>query len=129
MRNLNFGAKVRAMNDTPSLKQLTSRLIEFRNARGWQDVHTAKNLAMSVGIESAELLEVFQWTADSADTTEAQRDLAADEAADILIYLLLLCDRLGVDLAAAAFSKIERNELRFPIERAFAANSGKSSKP
>lgn len=86
----------------------------FRDARDWQRFHSAKNLAMSVAIEAGELLEVFQWTTDNAPPSEEDLARAADELADVQIYLMLLSDKLGINLATATAEKIDRNEQRFP---------------
>lgn len=98
--------------------RLTARLLRFRDERGWRKAQTPKNLAMSVAIEAGELLERFQWRPEEESMEgEALAETAA-EMADVLIYLLLLADRLGVDLTQAAWSKIEINEGRWPLGRA-----------
>jgi NTP pyrophosphatase (non-canonical NTP hydrolase) len=96
------------------LAGLTERLLRFRDEREWREAQTPKNLAMSVAIEAGELLERFQWRPGDADVEgEALAETTA-EMADVFIYLLLLADRLGVDLARAAWDKIEINEGRWP---------------
>jgi len=102
------------MSNDPPLEELVRRLLAFRDARDWHKFHSAKNLAMSVSIEAGELLEVFQWTNEGQSLSPDDLANARDEAADVLIYLLLLCDKLGIDLAASTANKIERNETRFP---------------
>ena len=104
------------MSETLSLNDLTDRLLAFRDARDWQKFHTPKNLAMSVSIEAAELLEIFQWEKEGAQLSSDQVTKVCDEVADILIYLMLLCDQTGVDLLKSASDKISRNETRFPIQ-------------
>lgn len=84
------------------------RLARFRDARDWAQYHTPANLAASVSIEAAELLECFQWGKRPA------REAVADEAADVLIYLVQLADTLEIDLVSAALEKIKKNEARFP---------------
>lgn len=101
------------------MEKLIGRLREFRDDRDWAQFHTPKNLAMSVSIEAAELLEIFQWTSDS-DTDDQRRLRAiADEASDVLIYLLLLFDRLGLNPEIEAFRKVDQNERRYPASRVF----------
>jgi NTP pyrophosphatase (non-canonical NTP hydrolase) len=102
-----------------SLERLRARLAEFAAARDWDQFHTPKNLAMALAGEVGELLEHFQWL-----TPEQSRSLATErhrevshEIADILIYLIRLCDKLGVDPIAAAWDKIAINERRYPVER------------
>ncbi len=102
-----------------SLEALRRRLVDFRDRRDWKQFHTPKDLAISVSIEGAELLELFQWKSDQAACSAVQepafRQKAADEIADVLIYLTLLASELGIDALDAAFEKVERNEQRFPI--------------
>ncbi|MEW2248147.1 nucleotide pyrophosphohydrolase [Streptomyces sp. NPDC058733] len=100
------------------LAQLQRRLAEFAAARNWQPYHTPKNLATALSVEAAELVEIFQWLTpqesahvmEDPDTAHRVRD----EVADVLAYLLQLCEVLGVDPLTALAEKIERNEKRFP---------------
>lgn len=98
---------------------LRSRLAEFAAARDWQVFHTPKNLAMALVVEAGELVEIFQWLTpeESArvmdDPGTAHR--VRDEVADVLAYLLQLCEVLDVDPLTALADKIDRNELRFPV--------------
>lgn len=102
---------------TDSLAELTQKLREFAAARDWEQFHTPKNLAMALSAEVGELLEVFQWlTPEQADALDGvQTTAAADELADVLIYLTRLADVLKIDLVEAAFAKVERNEERFSV--------------
>ena len=103
------------------ISELHEMLLEFRDRRNWKRFHTPRNLAMSVSIESAELLELFQWKSDEdIEKTRADDDFVAaagDEIADVLIYLVLLAGELGIDPIAAAQTKIAKNEQRFPPEK------------
>jgi NTP pyrophosphatase (non-canonical NTP hydrolase) len=78
-----------------------------------------KDLAISISIEAAELLEHFQWRHDGHDLTDLDVEKIAEEASDVLLYTLMLFDRLGLDPEVEAFRKIERNANRFPVEQAF----------
>ncbi|MFD0920158.1 nucleotide pyrophosphohydrolase [Saccharopolyspora rosea] len=97
---------------------LRSRLRDFAAARDWEQYHTPKNLAMALSGETGELIAELQWFRDG----EIERALAegplkerlADEAADVLLYLVRLTDVCGIDLVEAAHAKIDRNETRFP---------------
>ena len=118
--DLRIRAVDRRMSTT--LAELTDRLIAFRDARDWRRFHSLKNLILSVSIESAELVELTQWQGDDAledriDDPEFQARLA-EECADVLIYLLLIAERAGFELDAAALNKIEINERRYPVEKA-----------
>lgn len=100
------------------LKLLTQALRDFAQARDWEQFHSPKNLAAALSVEAAELLEHFQWL------TEAQsRSLPADkraeigtEIADVLLYLLQLADKLGIDVVEAARSKMLVNAKKYPAQ-------------
>ncbi|MER8012223.1 nucleotide pyrophosphohydrolase [Streptomyces sp. NPDC094149] len=98
--------------------RLQRRLADFAAARNWQPYHTPKNLVAALSVEASELVEIFQWLTpeESArvmdDPGTAHR--VTDEVADVLAYLLQLCNVLDIDPLAALDAKIDRNELRFP---------------
>jgi len=100
------------------IEQLTASIREFAGVRDWERFHTPKNLAMALSVEVAELVELFQWLTpeESAALVETPDGHAAieDEIADVTIYLLRIADVLGIDVAAAARTKIGRNATRFP---------------
>ena len=98
---------------------LTQRLRDFAADRDWERFHSPKNLAMALAAETGELMEHFQWLteAQSRELDPSQRELVAAELADVLLYLLRLGDRLGVDLKTAAERKIAVNEKRYPVDR------------
>ena len=95
-----------------SLKEAVEK---FNSSRNWEKYHNPKDLAMSVSIESAELLENFQWKTvkESDELNEDDRAKVEDEIADVAIYLIALCNRMDIDLSDAVIKKIERNEKRF----------------
>lgn len=99
---------------------LVERLLSFRREREWEQFHLPKDLAISVVLEAAELLEEFQWKTDA----EVQRHLeegglqrVKEEVADIAIYLLLISHDLGFDLFEEIGRKIGKNEERYPVEK------------
>ena len=98
------------------LDDLKQRLRDFASARDWEQFHTPKNLAMALVAEAAEVVEHFQWltAAESGALDGGKRAEVALELADVLLYLVMLADRLEVDLAEAARRKIALNEKRFP---------------
>lgn len=102
-----------------SLSELRQRLRHFAAERDWAQFHNPKNLAASVAIEAAEILEHFQWLTpeQSAALPEAERDAVALEIADVLLYLIRLADTLGIDPVAAAFEKIAINARKYPAAR------------
>jgi NTP pyrophosphatase (non-canonical NTP hydrolase) len=102
-----------------ALRALQQRLAEFAAARDWEQFHSPKNLAMALAVESAELVEEFQWlTEQQSEELDAERfERVRLELADVFIYLLRIADRLDVDLLAAAADKIVLNERKYPAER------------
>jgi len=107
------------MNTSGSLYELQKLLDEFIAKRAWQKYHRPKNLAMSVAIEAAELMEHFQWCdKDPKDFSDEEKAEIAEEMADVLHYLLRLSSVLGIDLYEASKKKIAKNEKRFPLHLA-----------
>lgn len=106
---------------SPTLAELTDRLVAFRDARDWRQFHSLKNLILSANLETAELLELTQWkdedAVESAAADPAFNHRLAEESADVLLYLLLIAERAGFDLAAAAAAKIDINETKYPVEK------------
>ncbi len=101
-------------------EDLTRKILEFRDERDWQQYHSVRNLAASISIEAAELLELFQWSDDStlADDLERNREDVRRELADIIIYCMLLAHEAGFDLASAVTDKLDENERKYPAEKA-----------
>jgi len=91
----------------------------FRDAREWSQFHTPKNLAAAIAIEAAELQERFLWKTDKQIDREVQagpkRDAVVEEIADILLFALLLADRLDIDVGTAITTKLAANELKYPV--------------
>jgi dCTP diphosphatase len=106
------------MNSTP-LHDLALRLREFTAERDWEQFHTPKNLATALVAEAGELAAEFQWltAAQSSAPDGEQMARIRAEAADVLIYLVRLADKLGIDLLAAAAAKIDANERRYPAAK------------
>jgi NTP pyrophosphatase (non-canonical NTP hydrolase) len=106
------------MNSLNSLKLLTDAVLGFRDERDWAQFHGLRNLIVSLNLEAAELLELTQWKSDAeveALAGEATREALADECADVLLYLLLIADRAGIDLDAAARAKLIKNAGKYPV--------------
>ncbi|MCC6345828.1 MAG: nucleotide pyrophosphohydrolase [Nitrospirales bacterium] len=103
------------------LHAIIERLLSFRREREWEQFHRPKDLAISLVLEAAELLEEFQWKSDEevrAHLGGEGGERVAEEIADVAIYLLLLSHDLGIDLPASIVKKIEKNEKRYPVEKA-----------
>jgi dCTP diphosphatase len=107
------------MPNNDSLKFLSARLEQFAAEREWDPFHNPKNLAMALAGEVGELIEHFQWlTPDqAANLPGSTRDEVALEAADVLLFLVRLCDKLGIDLGAAAERKLGLNAEKYPVEK------------
>jgi NTP pyrophosphatase (non-canonical NTP hydrolase) len=97
-----------------------AKIRAFRDARDWMQFHNPKNLAISINLEAAELLEHFQWKSmeESEAHAKTARDEIAEEMADVAIYLFELADNLGVDLLAAVDAKLTKNDHKYPVAKA-----------
>jgi len=107
------------MPHSSDLLLLRDKLRAFAEARDWEQFHTPKNLSMALMVEVAELMEHFQWltAAQSENLAPAELAAVAEELADVLLYLIRLSDRLGVDLNQAALNKLEKNALKYPADQ------------
>ncbi len=108
------------------LRELTAALLKFRDERNWSQFHSLRNLIVSLNLEAAELLELTQWKSDAEGAAlpgdfEA-REALNDECADILLYLLLIADKAGIDLEQAARSKLEKNAAKYPVDKAWGSS-------
>lgn len=107
------------------LDALRVRLAAFAAERDWGQFHSPKNLAMALAAESGELLEVFQWLTEeqSRALDPVAKHAAAEEMADMLLYLVRLADVSGVDLVTAANRKLALNAERYPVDKARGSNA------
>ena len=107
-----------------SIAELTNHINTFRDARDWKQFHNPKDMALSISIEAAELLEHFQWK--NADECEAHvksnREAVADEIADVAIYLFELADLIDLDLGEVMLHKLEKNAGKYPVEKSKGSN-------
>jgi len=108
------------LNKSQDLQQLRDQLRVFVADREWQQFHTPKNLASALAVEAAELLEPFQWlkTGEPEELSADMQIAIRHEMADVLNYLVMLADRLQVDLIAAANEKIQLNAQKYPTQSA-----------
>lgn len=100
-----------------NIQEIKDKVKQFVESRDWSKSHSPKNLAMSISIESAELMEIFQWcSTDEAwninETAEAEH--LREEIADVLIYSISLANQLNIDISAAIEDKMMKNAKRFP---------------
>lgn len=98
------------------MEKLISDLRNFASERNWRQYHTPKNLAMALSVETAELVEIFQWmeAADSLEVDEATRKHIAEEVGDVMIYLTMLADKFRLDPLSCAKDKMALNAIKYP---------------
>lgn len=100
------------------LKTLVARFVDERH---WRQFHTPKNLAMSIAVEAAELMEHFQWLTPDESSAVAgdagNRDAAGEELADVVCYALAMANALGLDLAGAVERKMVKNAQKYPADQ------------
>ena len=89
------------------------RILKFSEDRDWDQFHTPSNLAKSISIEANELLECFQWSDDGYDINEVKEELA-----DVLVYCVDMLDKLNLDADEIINEKMDKNEAKYPIEKA-----------
>jgi len=99
-------------------EKLVEKIIQFNKDRDWDQFHSPENLAKSISIEAGELLECFQWNDDF------DKEAVTEEMADVFSYLINMADRLGVDLIDITDKKVDKNALKYPVEK----SKGKSDK-
>lgn len=86
--------------------------------RDWAQFHNPKDLAISISLEAAELLETFQWSGTDLEVAK-KREAMIEELADVAIYCIFLASELGVDLADAVSAKIDANAVKYPVDKAY----------
>ncbi len=96
------------------IKELTEKLIDFRDRRDWAQFHNPKDLAVALNIEAGELLEAFLWK----DAKDADPEKVKEELADVLAYALLLADKYKFNVADIVTEKIKENERKYPVDKA-----------
>ena len=104
-----------------NLAELTQALLQFRDERHWAQFHTLRNLIVSLNLEAAELLELTQWKSEE-EMLEISGEALRDECADVLLYLLLIADKAGINLEEAARNKLKTNAAKYPIEKSYGSS-------
>ena len=100
------------------MKKAIEAIRKFNEERDWDQFHSPANLAKSISIEAGELLECFQWDDENFD-----RQAVAEEMADVFTYLLNMAERLDIDLLEETDKKIDKNALKYPVEKARGKNT------
>ena len=101
------------------IKKLTADVLKFRDERDWKQFHNPKDVAISLALEAAELLEHFQWKtpAEIARHVKAAREDISDELADVLYWVLVLGHDLEIDLSGALKKKLVKNAVKYPVSK------------
>ncbi len=94
-----------------------NQILQFRDDRDWKQFHNPKDLAISISLEAAELLEVFQWSAEDVNCDEKKNNIR-EELADVVNYCVLMADACGFDLDEIIQEKIKKNNEKYPVEKA-----------
>lgn len=98
-------------------QETINQVLKFRDDRNWKQFHNPKDLALSISLEAAELLEVFQWS--GFDTVcESKKDKIREELADVLIYCIQMADVCGLNIDEIIQEKMKRNNEKYPVEKA-----------
>ena len=97
------------------MKETTEKINKFRDERNWRQFHNEKDLAISISLESSELLELFQWKS-SEETVSEKLPQIKEELADVFIYAFMLADNLNLDVEEIIKEKIDINSKKYPVE-------------
>lgn len=97
-----------------SFEDALGRVRGFRDARGWSEFHNPKDLAISISLEAAELLELFQWSGGDVDVPQ-RRDRMKEEVADVMIYCMQFADAIGADIPQIIVDKLAMNASKYPV--------------
>ncbi len=102
------------------IKKTTEKIIKFRDERDWLQFHNHKDMALSLVLEAAEVLEHFQWKSpdEVANHGKMHKGEISEELADVAMYLFELADNLGIDLKKAIESKLKKNARKYPVAKA-----------
>lgn len=102
------------------IKELTNRIVDFNEARDWNQFHNPKDVALSLVLEAAEVMEHFQWKSivEMEDYLKDHTKDVGEELADVLYWVLLMSNDLKIDIKKALEEKMEKNEAKYPVEKA-----------
>ena len=105
-----------------TVNELQKEILAFRDERNWKQFHNPKDLAISIALEAAELLEVFQWS--GSDTSIVSRkEKIEEELADVMIYCGLMADAVGTDITEIVKKKLKHNGEKYPVGKAYGNKS------
>lgn len=106
-------------NENVEFEDLVRKIRKFVDERDWEQFHSPKNLSMALVVEASELVEIFQWSSEeqSLNLDPDQKQRVEEEVADVMNYLIRICDRLDIDLLKATNRKIQINSEKYPAEQ------------
>ncbi|MEG2305695.1 nucleotide pyrophosphohydrolase [Anaerorhabdus sp.] len=99
-------------------KETVDQILKFRDDRNWKQFHNPKDLAISISLEAAELLEVFQWSAEDT-VCEKKIEKVKEELADVINYCVLMADACDLDMDEIVQAKIKVNNQKYPVDKAY----------
>ena len=101
------------------IERLTKRIIEFRNKRDWKQFHNPKDIALSLVLESGEVMEHFQWKNgdEIKKYSESHKEEIGEELADVLYWVLLMSSDLDINIVEALERKIDKNDKKYPVDK------------
>ena len=99
------------------MEDLKKKIKEFIQARDWEQYHAPKNLAMAMSVEAAEIVEIYQWKENDQALNPEEVEELRQEIGDVLVYMLELADKYGIDIIQAAKDKMVLNEKKYPVEK------------
>lgn len=99
-------------------QETIDQVLQFRDDRNWKQFHNPKDLAISISLEAAELLEIFQWSGEDVYCKD-KMDQIREELADVLNYSILMADACGLDLDKIIRDKVKKNNEKYPVEKAY----------
>ena len=98
-------------------KETINEILKFRDERDWKQFHNPKDLAISISLEAAELLEVFQWSGSDV-SGDTKKEKIKEELADVLIYCVHMADACGLDMDHIVQEKMKKNSGKYPVDKA-----------
>ena len=103
-----------------NIQKLTKRITDFRDARDWKQFHNAKDQALSLSLEAAEVLEHFQWKngKELEEYVKTHKEHIGEELADVFYWVLLMSNDLDIDIIKTLDKKMDKNEEKYPVEKA-----------
>lgn len=106
------------------LQSLTARIRKFNEDRDWRQYHNPKDMALSLVLEAAELMEHFQWKngEELAQSVKTNKAAIAEELADVFYWVLHMSDEFDIDIMSALADKMDKNEAKYPVEKAKGSN-------